>query len=436
LDNTFFGKFKKAITPTTQGLNSGIQRMFGKYHEPETTPGKYAETIGQAVPSALLMGPASATRGVVGRTGEKLLTSAVIPGVAEETAGQLTDDNPWARAGASMLFGARGTRHPSRANEITSQHLFASGDQKYKMADRINVEYAPQRLARTADALKKRLLVTKQEGMIQHTANVLDEISSRRNPFTARDVENYRQKLLDVATDYTKPKDAAAAWTAINHLGRFMDNIPTSQVVTGTVQDAARVRDLYRRGRQDWGAAKRMEMMEGKMTLGEMNAESAHSAQNAGNSMRQAVKQLVRPNHQGRSLAVKHGFNQAERDEMRGVVRGNFAGNALRDVANSLGKGHGQMINLASLGAAYETGDPRYLGIVLAGRGLNHMANRSTINQTRRLAANIAERSDLAASRGPRTPGNLSQGILTTLARGKMAATPDGYPYIPPEGNE
>ena len=82
--------------PRTAGIEKVVSSVTGPLYEPQTTAGRYAETIGEFAPGAMI-GP--------GSTVSKLAKFAVAPGVAAEGAGDLTGDNPWARAIAGMAAG-------------------------------------------------------------------------------------------------------------------------------------------------------------------------------------------------------------------------------------------------------------------------------------------------------------------------------------------
>lgn len=66
--------------PSSGEVNRAIESMAGEQHEPQTTAGEYARTIGQFAPAAISPG-SLATRA----------TRTVVPAVASETAGQLTE---------------------------------------------------------------------------------------------------------------------------------------------------------------------------------------------------------------------------------------------------------------------------------------------------------------------------------------------------------
>ncbi len=79
-------------------IRTAVEGVIGKLYEPQTTAGKYAQTIGEFAPGALI-GPG----GVAARA-----ASVVVPAVASEAAGQLTEGTAWegpARLGTALVGG-------------------------------------------------------------------------------------------------------------------------------------------------------------------------------------------------------------------------------------------------------------------------------------------------------------------------------------------
>lgn len=90
------------LTPRPQDVQGAIEQVTGPFYQPKTKYGKFAETIGEFAPGALL-GP--------GGTAAKLTKFAVIPGAASEAAGQATEGTrlePYARVAAALLGTAAG----------------------------------------------------------------------------------------------------------------------------------------------------------------------------------------------------------------------------------------------------------------------------------------------------------------------------------------
>ncbi len=102
-----------AIGPTSEEIQKKIEGATGEFHKPETTAGKYAETIGEMVPGALLSGPGGGVRALA----IKAAKFAVLPGVASEAAGEATAGTkaePYARVAAALL----GTAAPGIGRKI------------------------------------------------------------------------------------------------------------------------------------------------------------------------------------------------------------------------------------------------------------------------------------------------------------------------------
>lgn len=88
--------------PTSDEIRKQVESVTGDFYQPKTTPGKYAETVGEFIPAAAI-GP--------GGMGARI-ASAVTGGLASEAAGQMTQGTsaePWAR----LAGGVAGAMAPS-----------------------------------------------------------------------------------------------------------------------------------------------------------------------------------------------------------------------------------------------------------------------------------------------------------------------------------
>lgn len=107
--NATVGPPSKTLTPDqmpfdvnkfagSANIQSGVEKVTGKFHEPQTTAGKYAHSIGESVPGAV-----AAPGSMVAR-----LLSAVGAGVGSEAAGQASEGTalePYARVGGALAGG-------------------------------------------------------------------------------------------------------------------------------------------------------------------------------------------------------------------------------------------------------------------------------------------------------------------------------------------
>lgn len=99
---------KPAASVSPERLTKDFENLTGELYKPQTTAGRYAQTVGEFIPAA--------GRGLVNQ-----LRFAVAPGIASEAAGQATAGTaaePFARAGAAIAAGGlasmvgRGNRAP------------------------------------------------------------------------------------------------------------------------------------------------------------------------------------------------------------------------------------------------------------------------------------------------------------------------------------
>jgi len=88
------------ILPTSESLRARREGLTGPGYQPETTAGKYAQTIGEFLPGAALAPEESLGKGLV--------KFGVVPGAASEAAGQATEGTPlepYARTAAAIAGG-------------------------------------------------------------------------------------------------------------------------------------------------------------------------------------------------------------------------------------------------------------------------------------------------------------------------------------------
>ena len=88
------------ILPTSESLRKRREAFAGPDYQPETTAGKYAQTIGEFVPGAAFAPEEN--------LGKAIVKYGVVPGAASEAAGQLTEGTPlepYARTAGAIAGG-------------------------------------------------------------------------------------------------------------------------------------------------------------------------------------------------------------------------------------------------------------------------------------------------------------------------------------------
>lgn len=187
---------------TSEEVTRKVESVQGPLYKPQTTAGKYANTIGQFVPGAVA-GPG----GVVRKT-----ALSVIPGVASEAAGQATEGTafePYARVGGALVGGIAAAK---RGNAGTKEMLK-------------NVGKSDEAYARVEAATNEAYDRLRNAG-VRYDANAVDqsiaEVSQLRiNPQLA-------------------PESAGLRDTFAQHLGRgmdFQDLDEMEQLATGILRD-------------------------------------------------------------------------------------------------------------------------------------------------------------------------------------------------------
>lgn len=120
--------------PTTEQVNAAAESVIGPKYQPQTKTEEVVRTIAEFAPAAAA-GPGGAVRKIA---------MATVPGLAVEAADELTDGNPYAKAGAGI---AAGVLTAGRGNAGTKQMLKDVGksDTAYGKLER-EVNNAYQRL--------------------------------------------------------------------------------------------------------------------------------------------------------------------------------------------------------------------------------------------------------------------------------------------------
>lgn len=188
---------KREDQPPTYGsadAQKAAESITGEFHKPETTAGRYAETIGEFLPAAAA-GPGGLAR--------KVVMNAALPGAASEAAGQATAGTPiepYARAAAGLGAGGASallTRPGSAASAIhhqlpegvTAAHVNEAERLIHEAASRgVNISY-PEALSQAAG----RPVLTETQRILESAP----ETRSRMQEFYGDRPQQFDQAALD-----------------------------------------------------------------------------------------------------------------------------------------------------------------------------------------------------------------------------------------------
>jgi hypothetical protein len=133
--------------PTSGGIRKTVEQATGPLHEAQTTPGKFAETVGEFVPGAVAMGP--------GGVASNVAKLAVAPGIASEAAGELAQGSPWetparlagaVAGGAGAIGASRGAQAAQNYNAARSAGQQIGPDVNAGAVSRMAKSYAGDEL--------------------------------------------------------------------------------------------------------------------------------------------------------------------------------------------------------------------------------------------------------------------------------------------------
>lgn len=276
----------------------------------DTTAGKYAGTVGEFIPGSMLGGG--------GGTARNLLAYGVVPGIASEGAGQLTEGTalePWARVVAPIVASAvagRMTRAPG-PKAPTVDELRAQADDLYQ-AGKARPAATPQAVddlrmqMETALRDNSRMTPTGRvtaSGNVKSFLDVLGDYSGQ--PMRPDEMQNLRSFLTDAA----KSTDAGERRLASILLDQF-DNWRGQHVPE------------FRQADQIYGRMKRGEDMGLRFDTARRRAAKSGTGGNYVNSARQKIDEILNKPH------LQRGYSPAEMAMMDQIVSGTPLTNALR----------------------------------------------------------------------------------------------------------
>jgi hypothetical protein len=403
--------------PTSDTTSRAAEQFFGKEYEPQGIPGK-------AVKTAIQMAP-----GIVGGPGTlatKAITNVAVPAAASVTAGELGADD-LGKAGAavaSSVLAHRLVKPRAVSGALTADDTRMATTESYKKVHDLGVEIKG---APASDVVKTIKSTLEADGKSARNSapiyGALDDLkaSAAKGGITTQKFDAIRQELVS-GTQSADGSVRRAAHLAIDGLDDFLAELKPTQVSKGNAQLAS---ELFKEARANHAATKRLEALGGKLDLGDLNAATANSGQNKDNAIRQAIKQLIRPDKYGKTQAQKMGFNAEEIAQMNKIARGTSLGNLVRAGGNLAGGGLGLGALAAGGVGYYAAGGPEGAALPLAGFLLKKGGNALTMRQARKLESLVASRSPearrisalKAAISGPpkkgtdRLPGLLSSGL-------------------------
>lgn len=341
--------------PTTAALQRGVEAVTGPFYEPQTTAGKFAGTAAEFVPGAALLPGAAAARAI------NALRFGVIPGVASEAAGQVTEGTaaePWARAGAGILGGIAGgvRRAKPQVPPPSAEEIKEASRAEYAKAFETPVNVKRGGVRKLAADVKGALTEfgyhPRLQSSIVPVLGELKNLSRRRGGSTLKQLDTVR-RIAGQAARHIDPSTRAAAGIVKGKIDDFLGKLGEGDIA-GDVAKATEAAGALKQAQTGWRTARKTEIIEDLIEKATETAASSGSGGNINNALRTQFKNLLTNPKRARD------FNTVELAAMRDVVKGSTFDNIAR-LAGKLGpSGNGLMlaINLGHAAFSPITGIP------------------------------------------------------------------------------
>lgn len=333
--------------PTTERLDADRQAALGKDYQPQTGAGKFAETVGEFAPNALLV-----PGGVVRKA-----ASVLLPATGSEAGGYLAKGKPYegaARVAGALVGGLgaaavpseiklpEGPKLPSKAPVPTVDDARAAKTAAYKAVEQAGVTYTPQAVGSMLDFLGETAIRSKlNPARAPKAASMLGDLQALRDrPVTMNELDQMRQV---VTRDVASSKDGTE-----RHFGNlmtkaidgFMDNANGPGEVVG---DGPGGGDLMRAARSANVRYMKLQDLDKAITKAQRQAAVSGSGGNTNNLMRSAVNKVGEK---------RSNWTPDEQTAIDRIVVGDKTANALRQVGKLSPSGNGLMGGLNLLSAA------------------------------------------------------------------------------------
>lgn len=301
--------------PSSAQIEHGVESVTGKFGQPETTAGKYAESVGEFVPSAFV-GP-----GGLLRKGAE----TVLGGLGAEAGGEAFGE-PGRFVGGMLGVGGAGIAAAEGQSRKLSKML--PDKDAHEVASKAGYKAIEDSRLQATNAS----ISTLTTGLKADLENRLVDRADAPAIFTA--IENLSKGGGEVASIMALfenlgkvPPSAGEKYYAAQMTREgiidWMDNLKPQDLVTGDAQFTVAMWD---QARGNWSAKKKLEMLTEQQDKAARQAAKSGSGANFENTLRQRMDEILNSEKKSRGLAPN------VRDEIVKAVEGNWYRNSLRAV--------------------------------------------------------------------------------------------------------
>lgn len=404
-------KRRAAGLPTSDKVLGGIENATGfKPYEAQTKAGKFAGTVAEFVPGAVIGGPTKEGASFVANAARNAIKYGAVPGALSEAAGQATEGTPFepvARAATAVLTGGvlavrdvlKERSAAARAIPST-EAIREAGSALYNASEKQGVVLAPKPLTQAITDIGSAV---RTEGLDKDLTpkafaalNRLEELKGA-SP-TLKEVDTVR-KVINIALKSDVPADTHMAHMMIDGLDSYLNKIQPGQVLSAGNPQAAV--SMLRAARTNWATQSKSAIIDGIMERAQSRA-GQFSQSGMDNAVRTEFRQLaMNPKRIAR-------FTQPEQQAIRYVAQGGKLQNAMRMIGKFAPHGLHSAAITGGLGAL--AGGPVGAAAALAGtEAARAVATKMTKDAAARVSAIVRN--------GGHLPAQLQAGLPTALAK-------------------
>jgi hypothetical protein len=333
-------------------------------------------------------------------SGEKPL-GEITPGDTLNFAGAVSPLNPAVRAGERAIPGMAGAGKGAPSRKVLGETASRQFDDFRKTGIKIPGDTLRQFSQRVRQELEEKG-VTEVDAPATYAKIKFLEAAPEGGFMSATNFHSARKSFGKTAGNYAPDKatDRMGSSIVIDRLDEFLGGLDETGFMAGTPPGAGEAaKSIFKEATGNYAAAKRSDMLTGKVHDAELRAAAANSGRNVDNAIRQRMAGTI-INSGGKGT---RGFNSQEVAGMEGVVRGSRPNNAVRATGNLLGGGGGLGALLASVigagggGLAMgPLGGMAGAALPLVGTGLKGIENALTKSAVGKLDDATRARSPLA----------------------------------------
>jgi hypothetical protein len=355
-----------ADVATSGQITKGVESVAGKFGEPQTTAGKYAQSVGEFVPSSFI-GP--------GGIATKAATT-IAGGLGAEAGGEIGGE--WGRFFGGLIGGGAGGLASAETQAVVASGRLPTLEQIHDAAQAAYRQVENARLIASQGSLN---------GLVSSARAGLDQrlITDAVAPRTFRALQQLADSGGDVAqimgvrqqlgkinpgagTDY---EAAQHVRDAIDH---YIETLPPGEIVQGNPQFTQAMLEF---ARANWRAYAKLDQVQTALEIGQHRAAVSGTGANTQNAMRQRIREILDSERNSR------GFSAETRQQMEDIVTGTWLQNMARFAGKFAPSGP---ISAMGSGLAYLGGGPgaaaavaipatiaKYLGTYLTRRQIQRL---------------------------------------------------------------